>query len=122
MPDVGVPAVVVVAEVAVVAAVELLWLLPPQPASMRAANAHSKNARLNPTPGSLERGLSTVNDDHRIAVSHTRPSPRRVGATLGSPAAATAKTARYEIKDRDETERPAGAWLNSDLKADVVNG
>jgi hypothetical protein len=56
IPDVGVPAVVVVdavAAAALVAAVELLWLLPPQPVSMTDATTPTNNTRHNPTPGTL---------------------------------------------------------------------
>ena len=65
MPDVGVLAVVVVEAVAagvLVAVVEVVWLLPPQPASVRAAITPNKT-RLNLTPTTLLRALSVVNDD-----------------------------------------------------------
>jgi hypothetical protein len=54
IPDVDVFAVVAVEAVvagAVVVAVEVLWLLPPQPANTRDANTPTNHTTFNPTRG-----------------------------------------------------------------------
>jgi hypothetical protein len=79
MPDVGVPPVEAVAAGALVAAVELSWLLPPQPASRTDATTPTNNTRLNPIPSDPIDGAEDNQRRCRAAGSHTATfaAPRR---------------------------------------------